>query len=302
MRFPIALPVLLLAVLGAIRFHGPGALAAGPRDRAPLPTEELDGVILPFLVVELSAPTEGVLAEVRFDRGDVVAAGELMARLESSVEHQSSELAKKKAAFQSERKIAAVKLAGAQAKLEKREALLLEGIVTTEEVEDARSEVALAELDVLVAQEAAELAQVEYQKAAAIVARMSIHSPMDGVVIERHRSPGELVTRSETGVVFQIAQLDPLLVEVHAPVSWLGRIHVGDYAKIEPVVSPTSSNFDTSATPAPSAGQSSDWIATVRVIDQVADAASETVKIQFELPNPHRLLPGGVRCKLRMSD
>ncbi len=41
--------------------------------------------------------------------------------------------------------------------------------------------------------------------------------------------------------------------------------------------------------------------ATVRVIDRVADAASETVRIQLVLPNPDHRLPAGLRCQVQLS-
>ncbi len=292
MRIPTILAMALAVVSLPLFVERDGALAASAEAGRSLPDEELDGVILPFLSVELGAPTEGVLAEVPFGRGDEVQAGQLLAQLESSVERESAEVARRRAAFDSELRIAKVKLDAAQAKLAKREALVEEGIVTSEEVDGVRTELALAELDVLAAEERAELAQVEHQKAAAIVARMEIRSPIDGIIVERHRSTGELVTRSPEGGVFTLAQLDPLLVEVHAPVAWLGRIQVGDEARVEPVITAEQ----------PSAAEGKQLIARVRVIDQIADTASETVRVQFELPNPDRALPGGLRCKLRMTD
>ena len=41
-------------------------------------------------------------------------------------------------------------------------------------------------------------------------------------------------------------------------------------------------------------------LATVRVLDRVADAASETVRVQLELPNPDGELPAGLRCKVEL--
>lgn len=295
MRLPAALVVLCLVPAAFYVQESAGAHAAktAPQDRTSvaLPDEVVDGVILPFLTVELNVPTDGVLSEVAYERGQTVQAGALLARLDSSVERESAELARLRSEFQSARRIAEVKLEAARAKLEKRQSLLSDGIVTAEEVEESLAEVALAELELLSSQEDAELARVEHQKAAAIVTRMELRSPIDGVILERSRSVGELVTRSEEAGVFTIAQLDPLLVEVHAPVTWLGRIQIGDRAFVEPVL-----------LQADSAEEATPLIAVVRVIDRVANSASETVKIQFELPNPDGALPGGLRCRLRMAD
>ncbi|MDF1799001.1 MAG: efflux RND transporter periplasmic adaptor subunit [Planctomycetota bacterium] len=294
MRLPAALVVLCLVPAALYLQESGGAHAArnAPQERTsiPLPIEVVDGVILPFLTVELNVPTDGVLAEVAYERGQTVVAGALLARLDSSVERESAELARLRSEFQSAGRTAEVKLDAARVKLQKRQSLLADGIVTAEEVEESLAEVALAELELLASQEEAQLAQVEHQKAAAIVTRMELRSPIDGVILERSRSVGELVTRSEEAGVFTIAQLDPLLVEVHAPVAWLGRVSIGDSAIVEPVLSLA----DPAEQPTP-------LVAKVRVIDRVANSASETVKIQFELPNPGGALPGGLRCKLRMA-
>ena len=153
MRLPAALVVLCLVPAAFYVQESAGAHAAktAPQDRTSvaLPDEVVDGVILPFLTVELNVPTDGVLSEVAYERGQTVQAGALLARLDSSVERESAELARLRSEFQSARRIAEVKLEAARAKLEKRQSLLSDGIVTAEEVEESLAEVALAELELL---------------------------------------------------------------------------------------------------------------------------------------------------------
>ena len=40
-------------------------------------------------------------------------------------------------------------------------------------------------------------------------------------------------------------------------------------------------------------------LATVTIVDQVLDAASGTIGIRLELPNPGYALPAGIRCHAR---
>lgn len=245
----------------------------------------MDGVILPFLTVEIGAPTTGLLEAVLLERGDTVTKGQPIARLQASVERESAELARLRAESSSELAIAEVKRDSAKAKYEKRRVLIADGIVTTEELDDAKAELALAELKVLGAKESATIEAVEYRKAAAIRDRAELLSPIDGVVIDRHRETGELVTSSLDSSIYTIAQLNPLLVEVRAPVWWLGTVIPGDKAIVR-------TSFDTSL----------ELVATVRVLDRVADAASETVRVQLELPNADGSLPAGIRCKVELQD
>ena len=106
-----------------------------------------------------------------------------------------------------------------------------------------------------------------------------LRSPVRGVVVERILSPGDLAGREP---VLKIAQIDPLRVEVFAPISLLGKIRVGRKAQVRPE--------------APVGKVHS---ARVTVVDRVVDAASGTFGVRLELPNPRYRLPAGLKCKVR---
>lgn len=262
------------------------ALAAGtsPRPQTETSADELDGVIKPFEMIAVGSPTSGLLAQVNVEAGDRVTAGQVLARLDSQVERQSAELARLKAESSAELDIAKVKVASAKEKLAKRKKLVADGIVTQEEYDAALTEMTLTDLDLSAALESAALARVEYQKAQALVARTDIKAPADAVVLLRTGSEGEVVTSSPDSSIFTLARLDPLRVEVRAPVAWLADLKLGQTA----IVMPT---FDDSL----------HLEATITVIDAVADAASETVRVELELPNPDLALPAGIRCRVQLE-
>ena len=83
----------------------------------------------------------------------------------------------------------------------------------------------------------------------------------------------------------KIAQIDPLNVEVFAPVELLGRIETGMVAKVQPM--------------APVGGSHP---AKVKIVDRVVDAASGTFGVRLEIPNPEYRLPAGLRCKVIFPD
>jgi len=82
-----------------------------------------------------------------------------------------------------------------------------------------------------------------------------------------------------------LAQIDPLNVEVILPVGQLPFIKVGVRAKVIPE--------------APIGGQ---YIAEVKIVDRVIDAASGTFGVRLELPNPNNRLPAGLKCKVIFPD
>jgi multidrug efflux pump subunit AcrA (membrane-fusion protein) len=90
-------------------------------------------------------------------------------------------------------------------------------------------------------------------------------------------APGENVF--EQAKIMKIAQIDPLLVEVHLPIAVFPVIKEGMKAEVRP------------SQPAGTV-----HIATVSVIDKVFDAASDTFGVRLMVPNPKRNMPAGVNC------
>lgn len=125
------------------------------------------------------------------------------------------------------------------------------------------------------------LADLELQRTSAEVALRTIKSPVNGVVVERFMHPGEFPKQEK---ILKIAQIDPLRVEVYAPVSLFGKISVGSTAYVKPE--------------APLTGE---YAAKVTVVDRVMDAASGTFGIRLELPNHDLKLPAGLKCSIRFG-
>ena len=83
--------------------------------------------------------------------------------------------------------------------------------------------------------------------------------------------------------VFQVAQLDPLRIEVAVALEHHDSIETGMTAAVTLDVE----NYD-----------SDDLRAVVKRIDPVADAASGTYGVWLEMPNPDLTIPSGVRCQI----
>lgn len=241
------------------------------------PAPQLECLIEPQQVLRLSTPVEGLIAEVFVDRGDRVAAGTLVARLESRVEEADVALARLRAEDRFEIAAAEARLAHLQRRQARQEQLRASNVVAEAMADETATELMVAEQDLGLALHNRDLALIELRHAEARLARRSIASPIDGVVTERLMSPGEY--RNEQSHIVTIAATDTLHVEAFAPLELYSVIAVGDRMAIVPE--------------APISGRHE---AIVSVIDTVFDAASGTFGLRLDLPNPDGQLPAGLHC------
>ncbi len=233
----------LLACSSALAEHGP------------VPVPEIDCLIEPNMMIELSSSVSGVLETISVDRSDTVKKNQIVATLKSDVEQ--------------------VRLQASQenldvSKVEQRRAINLykDHVITLSEKEQSDHEVAIYKLEV--------------EQALANLELKNIRSPIDGVVADRYLMPGEFI---EENPILKLAQLDPLRVEVVAPVTYFGRVKKGMHAQIK-------TEF----------GSFENLIAEVVVVDKVIDAASGTFGIRLELQNKDNQVPGGLKCAVRFFD
>jgi RND family efflux transporter MFP subunit len=240
---------------------------------------ELDCLIEPYVVVSVSAAVEAVVETMSVDRGDLVKAGQVLATLESRLEKAAVAAARGRALMEGAIKSNQARLEFSTRKLTRNEGLFKKQLIALSELDETETAELVARMGLLEAEENKRLAALELERATAALALRTIRSPITGVVVERLLSPGESTERSP---ILKLAQLDPLRVEVIAPVALLGTIVLGARAELVPE--------------APVNGVHS---AHVTVVDRVLDAASGTFGVRLELPNPHYRLPAGLKCRVR---
>lgn len=257
------------------------AIGAGiaPLAAGAVTLDPLSCLIEPFQTVKLSTPVAGVLAEVAVDRGDLVAPGQVLARLDSRVETLQRDLARARSTDTTE--IAGLEArvafltdqAARNADLAKRSALAAtEAQKAGMEAELARQELARAKLDLV-------RAGIELEQAEAVLAQRDLVSPIAGVVTERLVNPGEY--HDGQSHIVTVARLDVLRVEAFAPIAYFPALAVGQIVTVTPEA------------PLDQPRQ-----ARVQVIDPVFDAATATFGLRMELENPDLTLPAGLRCTL----
>jgi len=239
---------------------------------------EYDGVIEPYRVVKLGSGVPGILETVDVERGDFVKKGQVVATLQSGVEKATMEAARARAEMEAAIKAKQARLDFSKRKKNREEELYKKEVLPFSQMDETDTTRVMAEMELEEALENQRLAEMEYKRTLEVLNRLTIRSPINGVVVERLLSPGEYI---ETEAVLKLAQIDPLNVEVILPVNVLPSVKVGMRARVMPE--------------APAGGQ---YIAEVKIVDRVIDAASGTFGVRLELPNPNSRLPAGLKCKV----
>ena len=263
-------PCLVIAGLS----NAPHAMAQGD-------LREFDCVIEPHVMVEVSSASEGVIEKLHVDRNDVVSKGQMLAELNSGVERATLELAQARAEITSEVEYWQADLGLNNRKKRRVEELYQRKAVSVHERDEVATNARLAGIQLRQAKDKQRLAQLDLKKAREALALRFVRSPVNGVVVERYKSPGEFVYDQQP--LLKVAQLDPLRVEIIAPLQSFGIIRPGMRAEVMPE-SPIEGTY----------------MATVTNVDQVVDAASGTFGVRLNLPNPEYKLPAGLKCRVRI--
>jgi len=240
-----------------------------------------DCLIEPTQAIDVGSPVAGLLDKVYVRRGDRVAAGQVLATLESQAEQAAAELARYKSQASGPTMTAESKIEFSKRKFQRRMQMAAEKLMSTQERDDAEAEYKLAEAELQVAKENKEVAHIEHKQQSGLLALRTIRSPFDGVVADQLLYPGEVV--EPTGnkkTILKLAQLDPLRVHVILPMAAFRKVSLGMTAQVYPEM-PIGGSYS----------------AKVKIVDKLIDAASGTFAAFLEMRNPRLSIPVGVKCK-----
>ena len=240
---------------------------------------QLNCRIEPSIVVEMSSAVEGVISEVLVDKNDKVTKGQTLARLDASLEKATTDLRQAQAELSSDVDAQQLALEFSKRTLERVTNLYEKKAASSAELDKATTEHSIAAQQLQQALDRKRQAALEYKRALADLQRRSLVSPIDGVVIARHKEPGEHI---DFDPVLKLAQLDPLKVEVYAPANLYGMIKTGMSAIVTPELGLTDTPYK----------------AEVILVDQVIDGPSNTFGIRLSFANPGNKLPSGLKCRV----
>ena len=268
----------LVIVLFAAPFSGKDASGSGGSG--------IRSVTRPSADITMSFVQPGRIAAVQVKEGDVVKADQVLVQQDDAAEQvQLSQLA---AQCEDMTQIRAGEASLAQKKvdLQKLEKAAAGNAATGLEVEHAKLDVRIAELSLELARFQHEQELRKYHEQNIRVRNMQLRSPIDGSIEKIDVEVGESVNTTTEAI--QVVQIDPLWIDVPAPLPQAIGLKVGGAAQVA---------FESSDKPA-TAGQTPASLGLpgrIIFVGAVADAASGTLRVRIEVPNKARR-PAGERA------
>ena len=126
----------------------------------PVPQLSAQGLITPFQTVDVAASVDGIIESIAVERGDLISKGQVLAKLESSVEKAAYDLAMARTEFNGELRTRRASLAFAETSLKQDEILYKKEIISVQDIEKSRTQKELAEAELLQAEENQRLARL----------------------------------------------------------------------------------------------------------------------------------------------
>jgi len=246
---------------------------------------QVDCLIEPRQTIEVRPYTEGLVAKVLVQRGDLVRSGQVLVELESGLEKASADIARYRSQMAGAVQSRESKVGFLATKAGRREKLVKDNFISVQDRDESAAEHRLAEADLLDAVEARKLAGLEYQRAVEQLRLRTIRSPIDGIVTDRMINPGELAdNRDIRKPLLKLAEINVLHIEALLPSSAYGLIKPGEKVDVTP--------DQPGAKPFP---------ATVKVVDKVLDAASGTFGVRLVFANVKGQVPAGIKCQANFA-
>lgn len=222
--------------------------------------------------VTLSFVRPGRVAEVLVREGDIVTAGQVVARQDDEAE--LAQVAQLKAQAEDTVRIRAAEAQREQKQVEygKLQEAFERKAVSRWDVERAKLDVTIAELSVEMAKFQHDQDGLKYAEARIQAERMKIVSPISGRVEKIMVRAGESADEKED--VIRIVKIDPLWVDAPVPIDVARRLKAGGEASV---------GFPGGAVAGP---------CKIVHIGAVADAASDTLTVRVEVANPAGRMAG----------
>ena len=271
----------LLAIAGPVAW-GQRLIACGlfffASSPALLRAQDYEGFLEPFRRVDIASLEAGIIDKIGVKEGDVVSANQIVAELNCDVLIATLRAAEKARDSRGKLIAAEVEIKDRTRTLEKLATLREKGHSTQQELEQAELKKAIAEAQLLIVQDELAVRSLEAKRIEAEIERRRLRSPIDGIVVEVVKDPGELVSVNDAQVL-TIVQLDPLICVF--PISFAHSRSMPPGHKVQVQV-----------------GDGPPREGTVAFRSPLVDPQTGTTKIKVHVPNPDKKLASGDRCQL----
>ncbi|WZO99574.1 efflux RND transporter periplasmic adaptor subunit [Isosphaeraceae bacterium EP7] len=277
-----------MVALSAASFAEPQAPA--PPNPVGVPTLVLNEVTIDWIEKsDVAALREGVIEKLELTIGKPVIAGGEIGHLHRKV----AELSVKKAQLAARAKAPMAKAkaqydhALAVLATSKRLNLKTAGSVSSEQLRKEEAEVNIAEATQTEAQEKTAIDVAELELNQQILEEHTIRAPIDGVIIEVHRQPGESIRANEA--VVRMGNLARLRAFAYVPVDESYKVKEGQLVDLQPVISGGGVNPFASKV----------FRGKVTFIDpRIQPIGDASVRIYAEFENPNGELRPGLKARM----
>jgi RND family efflux transporter MFP subunit len=261
------------------------AAAAAPRQapaKAPAPAAETyteEVFTQPSKTIDLAAAVGGIVKRVGADEGAFVKTGDVILALDDSAEEIALRAAKLEAENDAEEQGARATMEQAQEEARITKQLSSEGVEAELLYHQKQMAYDVARYKYEVAKKNRQRAALEAEAAQVTLERKRIRAPVAGRVTRMPKEVGEAAQPLET--VGQMAVTDPLYIIIHPPAPMLGLFKVGQTLPVD-ILEPKPQTVT----------------ATVGVVNDVVDAASNTFRVRLVVENPKGSIGAGVRVRV----
>ncbi len=243
---------------------------------------EVDGFTEPCKTIDVAAAEMGTIKTISVREGEVVEKGQVLARLDDDIHQALLAIAAEGMSAQGQLKSAQAEVSMRRQRLEKLEVLRASGNARQEEVERAKTDLAIAAARVLSANELLKIKRLEYKKVQVQLNRRAIRAPIDGIVSFVYKEEGEFVAPNDPHIL-QIVCLDPLMASFNVPSYLVTNMKVDQ--KVSVYLEDAAKWMEGSVA----------WIAPI------TEAESSTVRVKVRVPNSERKYRSGEHCTLQLK-
>jgi RND family efflux transporter MFP subunit len=247
-RLPVAVALVVLSAAGAawyafplipLRDQGGEGASAQPLPPASPPAGSeprnatslvASGYVIARRKATIAAEVTGKVVEVFVDEGNVVEAGQVVARLDSILAEKDLALARSRTdAAEAAVGAIAADLRDAERILRRTEALSQKNFASEAELTRAEAKVGVMRAQLRQSEAQLQTARLEAQRNAEVLEKHRIRAPFAGVVIDRSAQPGEMISPLSVGGftrtgICTVVDMDSIEIEVDVNEAFIGRV------------------------------------------------------------------------------
>ncbi|WP_153558814.1 efflux RND transporter periplasmic adaptor subunit [Roseimaritima sediminicola] len=243
-------------------------------------SQPLEGYTEAYRDIHVGSSETSRITAVWAEEGERVTMGQTLVQLDDTVLKAALEVARTAASARGEAEAAAHQLDLRQQRLERLTALAERQHATEQELVLARNERDEAAARVKAFEELQQRRELELRQAELQLARLTIKSPIEGIVAQVLKDVGEVVSPADPKLI-QIVQMDPLRIVASGPEKRLRDLEAG--MRLPVVVE----------------GQTVQ--ATVEFVSPIVDAQSGMRFLKLRLPNPDGRIAIGVPVEIHLQ-